>query len=499
MKILSTEQIREADAYTIANEPITSIDLMERASNSFVEWFSNKFSKTNKVHIFCGPGNNGGDGFAIGRLLHQKAYSIQCYLINFSNSLSEDCSINKTKMDQIQSVCILESIGEISLNKDDIIIDAIFGSGINKEISGIYKTVIEFLNQQNNTKVAIDIPSGLHGNEYFDSTRFKADYTLCFEIPKLSLLIPENGKYVGEWITKSIQLHPQYLKDAITHYHYVDEYFIKKAIYKKKGLFDHKGNNGHALIIGGSKGKIGAPILSTKACLKAGAGLVSAFIPSFGHNALINHCPEAMSHLDTEDYIHNFYLDPNQFSAIGIGPGLDQRPETKNEFVEILKNYENGLVIDADAINLLAEDPVLIRFLPKNSILTPHPGEFKRLVGNWKNDYDRLELQKEYSKKWKCYIILKGRHTSISTPEGHVFFNSAGNPGMATAGSGDTLTGIITALLAQGYNSLEASILGTYIHGKAGDMALKTESYESLTASDIINNLGKAFKSLNNE
>ena len=499
MKILNAQQTKEADQYTIDHEPISSINLMERASNAFAQVFHDQIKCTGKVHIFCGTGNNGGDGFAVGRILHHFGYKVQCYLVNFSSSLSEDCIENKTKMDQIQEVDILEGIGTIDIKAKDVIIDAIFGSGLDRAISGIHKTVIEYLNQLNNTKVALDTPSGLAIDKPLDSIIFKADYTISFQLPKLAQLLPQHEKFVGKLILADIGLHPSYLKEVKTNYHYLDDYFIKKAIYKRKPLFSHKGTNGHGLIIAGSQGKIGAAQLAIKACIKSGSGLVSGFIPKFGHDIIQSQSPETMLHLDAKDYISNIYLDLSHYQGVGVGPGIDQRPETIKAFINLLRNAKQPIVIDADGINIIANDAVMHRFIPKNSILSPHPGEFKRLVKGWKDEYERLEKQKDYAFKYQCYIILKGRNTSISTPEGHVYFNSTGNPGMASAGSGDVLTGILTGLLAQGYNPLESSLLGTFIHGRAGDLALAKESYESLIASDIINHLGQAFKSIQDE
>lgn len=498
MKILNAQQIQQADQHTIFNEPISSIELMERASQTFSRWFVSNFDKKHLVCFFCGPGNNGGDGFASARQLHKQGYNIILYQISNADALSKDAQINKERFESIQNILYPEDHKNIEIPKEAIIIDAIFGAGLDRPIQGIYADCIACLNQKNNIKIAIDSPSGLGTDNNIEGIKFKANFTFSFELPKLNHLLPENEEFVGKWQIKSIGLSPQYIKEAECNYHFVDHYFIQKAIYKPKKLFSHKGNNGHALIIAGSRGMIGAAQLSLHACLKTGAGLTTGYIPNFGYDILQGQLPEIMLYQDQKDYLSNCDIDINQFDSIGIGPGLNQKAETAKALIQVLRYAQKPLVIDADAINLMGQDPVIPRFLPSNSILTPHPGEFKRIAGHWKNDHERLQKQIDYAKKHQCYVVLKGRYTSISSPDGQVYFNSTGNPGMATAGSGDVLTGIITSLLAQGYNSLEASVMGVYIHGLAGDLALEKESFESLTARDIIYHLGQAFKTIAN-
>ncbi len=499
MKILSAAQIKALDAFTIENEPITSIDLMERASNQFTNWFCDQFPDTQKkVYIFCGMGNNGGDGLAVARLLHQRFYNVVLFICKFSDKGTDDFITNLSQLPPTSELPYfwIEGQPPFPIIEDGIMVDAMFGIGINRPISEKWSGFFNHLNQQNIPIVSIDIPSGVHPDRTTHSVSIHADYTLSFELPKLAFLLSENEKRIGHWELVTIHLHQHFIEKAATKHHYIDLSFIQSII-KIRNKFDHKGSFGHALMIAGSKGKIGAAVLASKACLKMGAGLVTTYLPPCGYDIIQQSIPEVMA-LTSEDENHvtPFNLD-KKHNAIGIGPGLDNNKLTKSTLINLLKEATVPLVIDADALNIIAEDLGLLKKLPAHSILTPHPGEFKRLFGTYTDDFQRLEAQREIAKDLNCYLILKGAHTSIAAPDGNVYFNSTGNPGMATAGSGDVLTGMITGLIAQGYSSLHASIFGVYMHGFAGDLAIANEqSYESLLASEIIDYIGYSFKEL---
>jgi NAD(P)H-hydrate epimerase len=499
MKIFSTEQIKSWDAHTIDSDPIDSLALMERAGNVFVKWFTEQFpNKEIPVYVFCGNGNNGGDGFVISRLLHQESYQVNVIV---QAQLSKRSKDNQTNLDALQKLNHLK-ISTISNSEDfppvknsSIVIDALFGTGLREKLRGFFKGLVHFLNELNVIRVAIDIPSGLLGDESSTGIIFKADYTFSFEQPKLAFMFPENQKYVGKWIVDKIDLSQEYYLNENTFDYFLTDK-VALSLYKKREKFDHKGSFGHALLIMGSRGKIGAAVLSTFACMRAGCGLATVYTPSCGYEILQTSIPEVMTITDSnESYITS---SPNidQYSSIGVGCGIGIENETQKALHELLQNSKQPLVLDADALNIIALDPVMLNKIPNNSILTPHPKEFERLFGKTANNFERNKLQRQKAINLKCFILLKGAHSCIATPEGICYYNSTGNPGMGTAGSGDVLTGIITGLVAQGYSSKSAVCLAVYLHGLAGDIGVKKLGEEALIARDIIKYLPKAFKEL---
>lgn len=505
MKILDPNQIREVDRYTIINEPVPSIDLMERAAKAVADWiFSNQMAKS--YCFFCGPGNNGGDGLAIARLLTDLPVSITVYMLKITDKLSGDTQINTSRLRKTHADCIHEITDVTQVDFDNIgeevvVIDAILGSGLNRKTSGFVRDIIKAINKLPNNIIAVDIPSGLfanYSNEYVHKEGIiKADYTLTFQLPKLSFLLPENALFVGRWYNLNIGLLQQGIDQYKTNYYIIEREQVKQ-IRKRRKKFSHKGNFGHALLIAGSYGKMGASILASKACLKSGVGLLTAHIPHLGYQIMQSSVPEAMTSIDRSEIVFTEFPELSKFNAIGIGPGLDTKKNSVMAFEKLLDNVsDQKMVIDADGLNILSQNKFLLVKLPRNTILTPHPKEFERLAGKWRNEMERLSVLQEFCQHYRVVTVLKGAHSVIALPNGTCFFNSTGNPGMATAGSGDVLAGIILALLAQGYSEEDAAMVGVYIHGTAGDEALGYESEESLIASDIITQLGTAFNTLN--
>lgn len=501
MKILSVEQIRIADTYTIQNEPIDSIELMERASEKVCEWITSHVSSEIQIFVLCGTGNNGGDGLAVTRMLHLQGFRVAAYLIHFSPSLSADCLKNNERLKETDGAKIFDVFDGNQfplIKKGDVVIDAILGSGLNKPTSGIVKNLIEYLNDSEAITISIDMPSGLYADKPIDFQNdivVKSDYTLSFQFPKLSFLFPENDIFVGRWEILPIGLHPQYIQEVVTTNEFVT-LALARSILKKRPKFSHKGTYGHALLIAGSEGKTGASILSADACLRSGVGLLHVHLPQKSILPMQTALPEAMVSADPSD--SHFTKLPNiqQFNAIAVGPGLGTENETERALKFLIQECRTSLIFDADALNILSENKTWLSFLPSKTILTPHPKEFERLAGKTHNSFERLEKQRELSKKHNIIIVLKGAHTSITFPNGKCFFNSTGNPGMATGGSGDVLTGIILGLLAQGYTPEESAVLGVFLHGLAGDLVVKDYGMESLIASDITTYLGKAFLKL---
>lgn len=508
MKILDVQQTQEADKYTIAHEPITPIDLMERAASAVVDMIAESYRTDTVFKIVCGLGNNGGDGLAVARLLRKHFFTeVEVYIIRYSTIVSEDFKtnfswINKDKM-LVQDINSQAELNHLRIkageeNKKIVYVDAILGTGLNRPLEGLLAETVNYLNQQPAGIISIDVPTGLYCDELnsVEDIVIKADYTYTFQFPKLSFMFPETAECVGEFKVLDIGIHPQYITEVST-----KNYFITKPdilyFFKRRSKASHKGHFGHTLIVAGSYGKMGAAILAVKGCLRAGTGLVTAHIPECGYAILQTAVPEVMVECDSESRMTGDNINLEKYHAIGIGPGIGTERQTQNALKLIIQNAKAPLVFDADAINCIAENKTWLSFVPADSIFTPHPKEFERLTDKVENSVQRLQLQRDFSIRYGVYVVLKGAHTSVSCPDGSVHFNSTGNPGMATAGSGDVLTGIITSLRAQGYTSFESCVLGVYLHGLAGDFAAHEKSEESMVASDIIEHLGDAFKFIN--
>lgn len=496
MKILSAQQTRELDAYTIQHEPIPSIDLMERASTVFTDWFAEQFPKRHQlIHVFCGMGNNGGDGLAVARMLHERKYDVKVSICAFSDRGSDDFEENLKRLKKYPEVEIesIEKGDALPTMKDTVIvIDAIFGSGLNRPVEGYWGELLEHINHSNTTIAAIDIPSGLFADQHTVGTSIQADQTLTFELPKLAFLFPENNQATGRWTHRSIGLSPAFLEDVQTSNYYIDQAMVA-GLYRKREKFDHKGTFGHALLVAGSYGKVGAAILSARAALRSGLGLLTIHSPRCAYEILQISIPEAMVSIDRHRHYISEWPALDHYDTIGIGPGIGQGQMTREAILQLIENAQKPIVLDADGLNILSKNPDYFKQLPANSILTPHPKEFERLFGATKDNFARNKLQREMAQKYQIVIVLKGAHTCIAMPDGNCYFNCTGNPGMATGGSGDVLTGILTGLLAQKYTPHAAAILGVYIHGLAGDLAVKKLETHSLVAGDLVKFLGKAF------
>jgi NAD(P)H-hydrate epimerase len=484
--VLSGQQLREMDAYTITHEPISSLDLMERAAGVCLEAFLPFLDYRKPVYVFCGAGNNGGDGLVIARTLELMRFDVRTYLLPFT-TLSTDCATNLTRLNTVEMIRSANDFPEI--RKDGVIIDALLGAGASREPSGLLRELIEYINKTPAKTVSVDVPSGLPTDtvpEY--ETIVKADFTATFQFPKRTFLLPETAVWCGEWKVLDIGLLPEGLNPfSLTDYLLTAEDIA--PLLKIRSQFSHKGTYGHVLLIAGSKGKMGAAVLSAKAVLRSGAGLLTVQVPAIGLNVLQTAVPEAMCLIDEDpDQITRAAVNPELFTVVGIGPGLGTSEATADMLSGLLPNLKK-VVIDADALNLLALQPHLLDKLPAETILTPHPREFERLFGKTKNSVERLELLRNSAKRCRCVIILKDAISVIASPDGSLYFNITGNPGMATGGSGDVLTGIVSGLLAQGYLPKDAARIGVYFHGLAGDRAAEKYGQEGLIASDLVEEL----------
>ena len=495
MKIFSAPQIKKWDAFTIKNEPISSINLMERAATACYNWLVENNLTQHHFKIFCGKGNNGGDGLAIARLLLQNNCKATVYILEFGKLGSDDFQANLEKLHLItKDIHFIQSEEFFpALHDGEIIIDAIFGSGLNKPLDGFTAGLAKHINNAGVPTIAIDFPTGLFADKSSNGNIvINATHTLSFQNKKLAFFLPKNEIPTGKIHLLNIGLHKNFEIDEYADFEMLDSDIIK-SIYKRRSQFSNKGTYGNAAIVSGSIGMMGAAVLSSQACLRSGVGKITAYIPKCGYNIIQTAVPEAMAFVAGEECILSAE-GVEKFNTVGIGPGIGVYPEHKKLLTDIFASVTKPMVIDADALNVISENKELLQSIPPLSILTPHPKEFERLFGKTESDFERLQLALEKSRELNIYIVLKGHYTFISTPEGKGYFNSTGNAGMATAGSGDVLTGIITGLLAQEYSSLHAALLGVYLHGLAGDIAAAKYSQEAMIAGDITTNVGTAFK-----
>jgi hydroxyethylthiazole kinase-like uncharacterized protein yjeF len=499
MQILSAEQIRLWDEFTIRNEPISSIDLMERAAASCVTWLDENKFLDRHFHIFCGKGNNGGDGLAIARMIAAKECSVVVYILEFGHKGTEDFQINLARLHEtnveIRFIQTEENVYEFK--KEDILIDSLLGSGLNRPLEGRTAKLIEQLNASGNLIISVDIPSGLYTDKSSVGNKvIQATYTLSFQCFKLAFLIPENEPWIGKIQILDIGLKEDFLLEIQAAFSLVDRNFVQ-AFIKYRNRFANKGNFGHVLLIAGSYGKMGAAVLCARACLKTGVGLLTTHVPKSGYVIIQATVPEAMVSIDAEEqFSSKLNEELSKYSSIGIGPGIGTQNKTNQLLTTLFNDFKKPIVIDADALNILSMHPEWLSAVPPYSILTPHPKEFERLFGVANNDFEKLQLALDKAKQFQIVIVLKGHYTFIATPYGKGYFNSTGNPGMAKGGSGDVLTGMIVSLLAQKYTSQDAAVLGVFIHGLAGDIAAASLSEYSMLPSDLIDHIGAAFLSL---
>ncbi|MEM9325672.1 MAG: NAD(P)H-hydrate dehydratase [Bacteroidota bacterium] len=493
MQILNAEQIRAADQHTIKNEPIASIDLMERASEAFVSKFVEHYTMDKAVAVFSGQGNNGGDGLAIARLLYERGYTVGIWVVGTQGKGTPDFIANYDRL-PITAHHIEGQEDLPDLAGFDIVIDGLFGSGLNRPLEGLPAMVVRFLNRSGCRIVAVDIASGLYLDQPVPeaSPVIEPERTITFQVPKLAFFQPQIASFVGDWDVVDIGLDREFLSAQSSAFRLTEKSVMQQFLPERK-KFMHKGDAGRVALWTGSQKKMGAALLSAQSCLRSGAGLLWMLIPEQGQTALNIKIPEAM----TTD--HDQLLDEafgSTLDVLGVGPGIGTDEGTLDAFERLLARWKKPMVLDADAITLLSYHPKLQKQLPKDSILTPHPGEFRRLVGDWSDDYDKLRRLQTYCRNFEVCVVLKGAFSAVCDSEGQIFFNPTGNAGMATAGTGDVLFGMICGLLAQGLASIAALRLGVYLHGMSGDLAKDQFTEYSLLATDIIRYLPNSFVGL---
>ena len=501
MKLFTIKQIKELDTYTIQHEPVTSTDLMERAANALYGWFAQNLSTLQPIVVFCGPGNNGGDGLALARLLYTSGYSIEvCYLT--ASSYSPDFRLNFERLKTLGLLPVeISSILDFPyLDNHHVVVDAIFGSGLSKPLEGLVAELVYHINTSGSRVIAIDIPSGLYGeaNPFPNPNPVvMATDCLTLQFPKLSFFFAENSSFVGRWHVLPIGLHPEGLASTSTLWNLLGSESIRGML-KPRERFAHKGNFGHCLVVAGSRGMMGAAVMAAMSAARAGAGLVTLHVPACGYEIAQGLAPNIMVVCDSNEHHLSAVDDIQRYNAVCIGPGLGQHPETADALYKILPELDVPLILDADALNLAAVNPKLLEAIPAGTIITPHPGEFDRMFGVSSCGWKRLERAREAAQHYQLVIVLKGAYSQVVLPNGLVFFNPTGNPGMATGGSGDVLSGLIAGFLAQGYTIADAALLATFVHGLAGDIAAGVVGENALIATDIINNISNALNEISN-
>ena len=501
MKILTASQFKELDQYTIEHEPVSSINLMERAADALVAELVSRWTTSTRFVVFAGPGNNGGDALAVSRKLMERGYSVETYLFNPKGRLSDDCATNRNRLTAMPQVAFHEVVTEFTfptVTAHDVLVDGLFGTGLNKPLMGGFALVVSRLNASPAFAVSIDVPSGLMTEDNscnHPDAIVHADLTLTIQLPKLAFFLAENQPYVGQVVTVDIGLSAQGLSAIDTPIQLVEPAQVA-ALLQPRSCFAHKGNMGHALLVAGKYGMAGAAVLAAKACLRAGAGKVTVHTAARNNDIIQIAVPEAILSHDCSDDCVTALPPTSPYNVMAVGPGIGSHSDTAAMLYGCLNSYVGELVLDADALNILGEYPDWLPVPPGEGTRSRHPKGRERVGGQCADSYERMTKARTLAINKQIYLIIKGHYTMICTPTGRVYLNPTGNAGMATAGSGDVLTGLLAGLLAQGYPPLSACLLGVYLHGLAGDLGAVSLGQEGLMASDLIAHLPAAFRQL---
>ena len=491
------------DAYTVENEPISNIDLMERAAMSVAYEIMSRWRPDRRFVVFAGPGNNGGDALAVARMLSTQGYkNLEVYLFNVSTTHPSDCCyINRDRLCELEGIEFHEVVGggfmPPRLKSDDIVVDGLFGSGLSRPLEGGFTSLVQYINESGAIVVSIDIPSGLLGEWNVGDRRniINATLTLALQFKRLSFFFAENAQYLGQCRVLDIGLSQEAIRTTRSKYFLIEDYEVKNVL-RHRPPHCNKYDFGNMLLVAGSYGMYGAAVLAAKAAMRSGVGLLTVHAPCSGLDILQTSVPEAKFDADHDDWVTTEVELKHDYSAVAFGSGIGTDKKTIQALEIFLKNYHKPCVLDADALNCIAAVPKLLEYVVPKSVMTPHAREFDRIFGEHYSEGGRLRRAIEVARQYQIVIVLKAHHTMTVNPNGHVYINSTGNPGMATAGSGDVLTGIIGSLLAQGYDSSVSAVLGVYIHGAAGDMAQAVHGDYGMVASDIVANIGAVIRKL---
>lgn len=502
MKIFNNDALRAIDRATIENEGVTSMELIERAAEAISLEIMSRWRTNKRVSVFAGSGNNGADALVVARLLIEQGYETEIYLFNVGgNKLSKECRQCRDNLLEIEGVNFTEVIDNFNLpalGPEHLVVDGLFGSGLNKSLSGGFVTLVRYINESQATIVSIDVPSGLMGDWNPNPVHrdiIHANLTLAIQFPRLSFFFKENAELVGEWKVLDIALSAEAIKNSHSDYYLVEKSDMRQSI-RRRGIFASKADCGSAMVVAGSYGMMGAAVLSAMGAARSGVGKVTVHSPRCGYNVIQSSVPEALFNADKHDIVPTDILPRHNYDAIAVGPGIGVNEVTIKALEEFLKKSDRPVILDADALNCIANRPALLNYIPADSILTPHAGEFDRMFGSHTSDEARLQKAVDKAKRYGLIIVLKGRYTAVVRRDGKIYFNSSGNASLATAGSGDVLTGLMAGFLAQGYAPEIASLIAVYTHGVAGELASDEHGIHGVTSRDIANNVGKAIKQI---
>lgn len=500
MNIFSNEDLKNIYAHTIKEERVSTMELINRVARGVSSEITNRWNPDTPVVVFAGPGNNGADALAVAVKLIENGFNPEIYLFNIGgNCLSEDCKRIRDRMTEVPEINFTEIVQTFNmpqLGVNHLVIDGLFGTGLNAPLEGGFRMLVQRINDSGASVVSIDIPSGLftdnnEGQIFRDIIH--ADLTLAVQSPHRCFFNPYTAELVGEWKTVDIGLSKKAMSSVDLEFYLVEEKDARRHLHKRNP-FCSKADLGNIAIVAGSYGMMGAAMLATRGALRSGVGKVTAITPRCGFGIMQQGVPEALFQSDHHDVIITNVVLKNNYDAVAIGPGIGTHDMTVDAVERFIAAAKRPIVVDADALNCIAQRPSMLYNLPVLSILTPHEGEFDRLFGTQKSHEARIAKAREMAASYQIFIILKGRYTAIVRPDRKVFINSSGTPAMATAGSGDVLTGIIAGLLGQGYQPQFASVLGVYIHGLAGEIAEKQCGLYGTTAGDIARNVGLAIQ-----
>ena len=500
MKIFTTEEIRKIDNFTIEKEGISSIELIERVAEAVTAEIVKRWRQSKPVGVFAGNGNNGADGLAVARLLAEHGFKVHIYLFNIGgNRLSPECQACRDMVVDRPGISMTEVIDTFmmpDLHRNYLIIDALFGSGLREPLKGGFSYLVQRINEANATVVSIDLPSGLLGDwnpQLISRDVVHATLTLTVQHPRLAFFMEDNAELVGEWRLLDIGLSETAARSTPAKFYLVEEVDVANAL-RHRPAFSSKRDFGDAIIYAGSYGMMGAAVLAARGALRAGVGKLTVEAPKCGYAVLQTAVPEALySHNQGEVVIERINL-PRPFNAVAIGPGIGTREATIKALEEFLSAMKHPVILDADALNCIAKKPSMLNLVPVLSILTPHAGEFDNLFGRHPNPEARLKKAIEMARFYNVIIVLKGHYTAIVRPDGKIYFNSSGCSAMATAGAGDVLTGVLSAMIAQGYKPEIATLISVFIHGVAGELAAREHGEFGVTAGDIAANVGRALR-----
>ena len=501
MKIFTTDGIRRIGEKTVEQQEISTLDLQERAAAAVTYELMARWRTGKRMVFFAGPGDNGGDTLAVARMLHEQGYHPEVYLFNIRSSrLSRNCSTQRDRLAELPDIDFIEvtdTFNPPELGSSDVVIDGLFGSGLLSPLHGGYTALVQYINNSDAYVVSIDVPSGLFGEWNMGSDHrniVRADLTLTYQFRRLSFFFAENAEFVGECKLLDLEMSNESIVSTPTDFYLIERDDVR-AMLRDRDPFCNKYDNGSLLLVAGSYGMMGSAVLAARGAMRSGAGLVTVHAPRRGYEILQTAVPEALFEPDRNEVFTTEINLKRRHSVVALGPGIGTSDETLDAVDTFLKNFRLPCLLDADALNCIASRPMLLRSIPRKSIITPHAAEFDRLFGSHTTDEERLKKAIDVSRLYEITIVLKGHHTMSVFPTGEVYINSSGNAGMATAGSGDVLTGVIGSLIAQGYEPDYAVVIGVYLHGYAGDLAAQQHDY-GLVAGDIADNLGRALREL---